>query len=165
MISVPDIYFLPEWGKYFEEKEKNGEIRLFELKHELGHVYYQFIIRPIPIDIEGGIYYDTITPYGWSGPIVIECAPNRVDELCTQFNEKFQSYCEQNRIVTEYVRFNPWLKNLEDFREIYETRNHGTTLYIDLTVKDFFMEEFSSKARTQVRRAQKNNLEILFIGH
>ncbi|MFD1031315.1 GNAT family N-acetyltransferase [Metaplanococcus flavidus] len=162
MTTLPDTYFLPEWGKYFETKEEAGEHQLFELKNEWGHIFYQFIKRPIRIlDRETG-YYDTITPYGFSGPVILNCNENRKEELIALFDAEFQQYCEHNNIITEYIRFNPWLKNHCDFNGIYQMRGHGTTLYIDLNKDDFFMEEFSSNARRQVRRGIKNNLEIEF---
>lgn len=162
MINVPDIYFLPEWGKYFETKEKEGEWTLFEFKNELGHIYYPFILRPIPITIDGVTYCDTITPYGFSGPVILECQDDRRQELVEQYDQAFQQYCDERSIITEYVRFNPWIDNSRDFEALYRFRDHGNMMYIDLTVNDFFMDEFSPKARTQVRKAQKNNVEIEF---
>lgn len=160
MTNFPDIYFLPEWGKAYEVKEENGELRIFELENELGHVFYQFIVRPIPLNYGSTTYYDTITPFGFSGPIILKCKEGKNEELATLFNEEFQKYCEKNNIVTEYVRFNPWLKNLQDFQKYYSLRNNGITQFIDLTVDDFFMDEFSSPTRSQVRKARKNNVEI-----
>ncbi|RNF39535.1 GNAT family N-acetyltransferase [Planococcus salinus] len=160
MANFPDIYFLPEWGKYFEKKEVEGELRIVELENEWGHVFYQFIVRPIPLISGPTLYYDTITPFGFSGPIILKCEKGRNEELAVLFNQKFQEYCEAHHIVTEYVRFNPWLKNLNDFKGFYSLRNNGITQYIDLTVNDYFAEEFSPKSRTQVRKARKSGVEI-----
>lgn len=162
MEKLPDIYFLPEWGNYYATKELEGKLEIFEIRNDFGHVYYQFIVRPIPLETGGDEYFDTITPYGFSGPIIVECQNGKREELATMFNEKFQAYCDERGIITEYIRFNPWLKNFQDFQDYYNIRSHGHTLFIDLTVDDFFMEEFSPKARTQVRRAQKNEVEIEF---
>ena len=162
MVNLPDIYFLPAWGKSYEEKEQDGVQKVFELKNEWGRIYYQFILRTIPIDNDGKTYYDTITPYGFSGPVILKSAPDTLDKLLDSFEKAFQEYCDDNKIVAEYIRFSPWVKNAENFRNVYEMRNQGTTIYIDLTVNDFFMEEFSSSTRRQVRRAQKNDVEIEF---
>lgn len=158
--SMPDIYFLPEWGEFFETKEHEGKVHFFDVKHEWGQVFYQFIVRPIPVQMEGPTYYDIITPYGFSGPIILACEPERKQQLVEHFDEEFQKYCAEHRIVTEYVRFNPWLKNRQDFEQLYEFRDNGSTLYIDLTVDDFFMDQFASVTRRQVRKALKNNVEI-----
>lgn len=162
MVKLPDIYFLPEWGEYYEKKEHQGKLKIFEVHHELGHVYYQFIVRPIPIETGGKTYFDTITPYGFSGPVITGCEAGKRAELAAVFNEQFQEFCEDQSIVTEYIRFNPWLENFRDFQDHYSARHQGNTIFIDLTVDDFFSDEFSPKARTQVRRAQKNNVEIEF---
>ncbi|MTD30754.1 GNAT family N-acetyltransferase [Planomicrobium sp. YIM 101495] len=159
---VPDIYFLPEWGKFFESKEKDGVLRIFELNEALGHVYYPFILREISVKGEKTAFFDTITPYGFSGPVILRCAEGRRAELVARFDASFGEYCTEHRIVTEYVRFNPWIRNLADFEELYELRDNGHTLWIDLTVGDVFMDEFSPKARTQVRKARKQNVEIEF---
>ena len=160
METFPDIYFLPEWGRAYEVKEKGGELRRFELKNEIGHVYYQFIVRKTPVQTDEQEYYDTITPFGFSGPVILKCLPNRRKELSKIFDEAFQKYCLENHIVTEYVRFNGWINNLNDFEDFYKTRNHGTTVFIDLTGEDFFRDEFSSNTRRKVRKAQKNNVEV-----
>lgn len=162
MTIFPDIYFLPDWGKFFESKEEAGKLTIFELKNNIGHIFYQFILREIPISNGKTKYYDIITPYGFSGPVIISCPANRKEELTKSFDEEFQLYCEKNHIVTEYVRFNPWIQNLNDFKELYQLRDNGHTIYIDLSVPDFFMDEFSAKARTQVRKARKKNVEIEF---
>lgn len=162
MVTVPDIYFLPEWAKYFETKEENGELQLFEVKSELGHIYYQFIKRQIIINNIKTSYFDTITPYGFNGPVILESKEDKRAELVALFDKKFQQFCEKENIVTEYIRFNPWLENHRDFEQIYKLRNHGPTSHIDIEGDDFFMEEFSSNARRQVRRARKNNVEIEF---
>lgn len=160
MDTFPDIYFLPEWGQAYEAKETGGELRRFELENEIGHVSYQFIIRKTPVQTEEQVHYDTITPFGFSGPVILKCLPDRRKELSKIFDEAFQEYCMKNNIVTEYVRFNGWINNLQDFEDFYKTRNHGTTIFVDLTGEDFFRDEFSSNTRKQVRKSKKNNVEV-----
>ncbi|WP_422123903.1 lipid II:glycine glycyltransferase FemX [Planococcus sp. X10-3] len=159
MTKIPDIYFLPEWGKSYESKD-GGELKIFEFENETGHVFYQFVLRPVPFRTGEVGYFDTITPYGFSGPLILRCDPDKKEELVALFDDEFQQYCEKNNIVAEYIRFNPWLKNRSDFETIYNIKDNGFTAAVDLTVDDFFMDEFSPKARTQVRRAWKNNVEI-----
>ena len=159
MTKIPDIYFLPEWGKSYESKD-GGELKIFEFENEIGHVFYQFVLRPVPVRNGEVAYFDTITPYGFSGPLILRCAPYKKEELVALFNDEFQQYCEKHNIVAEYIRFNPWLKNRSDFETIYNIKENGSTVVIDLTVDNFFTDEFSSNARKQVRRALKNNVEI-----
>ncbi|TWT27311.1 GNAT family N-acetyltransferase [Planomicrobium sp. CPCC 101110] len=157
--AVPDIFFTKEWGKAYERHDL-GEMRIFELKNETGHIYYPFIMRPIPAVVGSVVYYDTITSFGLSGPLILECLPGKKRELTDAFDREFQSYCEENHIISEYVRFSSWLNNAEDFRNIYDINNRGIVMYVDLTVEDYFMQEFKSCTRQQIRRAWKNNVEI-----
>lgn len=159
---MPDIYFLPEWGKFFETKEQDGKVHFFEINNELGHIFYQFIVRPTPVQIEGETYYDIITPYGFSGPIILSSDLEKNPQLIKLFEKEFGEYCQEHRIVTEYVRFSPWLKNRLDFESLYEFRDNGHVLYIDLREEDFFMQQFASVTRGQVRKALKKDVEIEF---
>lgn len=156
---LSDIFFLPEWGKAYATQDL-GESKVFEFATDYGHIYYQFVVRPIPVALGDVNYYDTITPFGQSGPVIISCAAGRRKELAAAFDAEFQKYCIANNIVSEYVRFNSCVKNAEDFKEIYSIDNRGITMYIDLSVGDYFLEEFKSSTRQQVRRALKNNVEI-----
>jgi hypothetical protein len=161
MNKYPDIYFLPEWGKLFQEHDK-GKIDIFNFKCSLGTVYYQFIKRKIPLKLKGMQYWDTVTTYGFNGPVILECEKSKKKFLVLEFNQAFQQYCMDNQLVSEYIRFNPWLKNHLDFDKFYEAEYNNYTLFTDLTTTDFFMDEFSSKIRNLVRKAIKNGVKIKF---
>jgi hypothetical protein len=159
--QFPDIYFLPEWGKLFQEHDR-GEICVFEFKNKLGHIYYQFIKRPVPYSYLGKTYFDTVTTYGFNGPIILEFDSKTKERLLMDFDEAFQKYCVNQCIISEYVRFNPWLKNHLDFEKIYLIKYNNYTLFTDLTVHDFFTDEFSCKVRNQIRKARKSGIKIEF---
>jgi serine/alanine adding enzyme len=67
----------------------------------------------------------------------------------------------KNHIISEYVRFSPWLFGYKDFEKYYKLRYNNQTFFIDLR-KGFFMEEYSSRCRGVIRKALKNNVEIQF---
>jgi hypothetical protein len=159
--KLPDIYFLPEWGKLYEDHD-HGEAGIFEFKNDLGHVYYQFMKRPLPDELDCKDYVDLVTPYGFNGPVILACEPARKESLAAAFDEAFQQYCLDNHFVSEYIRFSPWLRNHLDFEKIYSTKYNNYTFFTDLTVADFFLDEFSSKRRNQVRKAQKNEVQCEF---
>lgn len=161
MINLPDIYFLPDWGKLFQEHD-GGEICVFEFKNELGHIYYQFIKQHLPANLGYDQYFDIITVYGFNGPVIIKCDSTNKERLVIEYNNAFQKYCLNNNIISEYIRFSPWLKNHLDFESIYATRYNNYTLFTDLTVHDFFMEEYSSKARNHIRKAVKSGVILEF---
>jgi hypothetical protein len=157
----PDIYFLPQWGKLFEEHD-HGKSGIFEYRGEKGHVYYQFMKRVLPAELECPDHVDLVTPYGFSGPVIIDCPSGDRQGLVREFDRAFQEYCQRERIVSEYVRFSPWLKNHADFASVYETKYNNYTFFTDLQCGDFFAREFSSKRRNQVRKAQKHGVRCEF---
>lgn len=159
MKNLPDIFFLPEWGQAFQELDK-GEACIFEFNHKLGHIYYQFIKRKIPDNLGFSTFYDIITPYGFGGPIILENNPSEREQFLSLYDDAFNKYCLNEDIIAEYVRFNPWLKNHLDFQKKYTIKYNNYTLYTDLTVKDFFMEEFSSRIRNKIRNAEKKGVQL-----
>lgn len=154
--AVPDIFFTPEWNKAYAEHE-GGEFHQFEWKSERGHIIYPFIRRPVPL-LEG--WFDTITAFGQSGPVIVTARQEERSALVDEFDTAFQSYCEQHRIVSEYIRFSSWINNAQDFSPHYGLDMRGIVMYINLTVDDPFLHEFSSAARQQVRRALKNGVTV-----
>jgi len=161
MADLPDIYFLPEWGEYYQEHD-NGKIQKFEYKSKLGHVYYQFIIRNDHNVLESTKYYDLVTTYGFNGPIILECDINNKLKLIKDYDKEFNIYCLDNNIVTEWIRFSPWLKNHIDFESIYINKYNNFTVFIDLEVNDFFFEEFHPRARTSIRKSIQYGVKIEF---
>lgn len=159
--NMLDIYFWDEYAKIYEQVE-SGEVEKFTYKNEKGEIHYQFIKRLIPIKVSDIEYYDITTPYGYGGPIVLNCEEGKLDELINDFNNAFLSYCEKNRIVAEFVRFHPIIKNHLTFEKIYDPIFLRNTVGIDLKKEDLFMDEFSSKCRNKVRKAIKRSVSIEF---
>jgi len=159
VINLPDVYFLPEWGNAYQDLE-HGEAKIFEFTHETGHIYYQFIKREIPDKLGFPGYFDIITPYGFSGPLVVGTSSRDKACLLELYFDAFRDYCLRENIVSEYVRFNPWLKNHLDFGKFYDLNYNNFTLYTDLTVSDFFLDEYDSKIRTKIRKAIKSGVHL-----
>ena len=157
----PDIYYLPEWCELYacRDGERFG---CYEFRHEDGTVMYPYVLRETPDVGDGQTYYDMITPYGFNGPCIIDAKTSDHTQLVAEFNEDFSQYCKNHHIIAEYVRFSPWLKNAEDFGSLYQLRDNGQTIAIDLTVEDLMRDEFSSKRRNQIRMAQKKGVTVEF---
>lgn len=159
MLKMPDIYFLEKYGELYEELE-NGKVEVFKYESHLGTVRNMFIKREIPIKINNKTYYDITTPYGYGGPIVLECI-NIEDRknLVRKYEESFKEYCLDNDIVSEFIRFHPVLKNQSDFGEIYDVVYMRKTLGTNLEAyEDPFHEEFSKSCRKNIRRALRDGI-------
>lgn len=148
-----DVYFDDNYGKLYEKVE-NGKAEIFNFTYKFGIIKNQFIKREIPIRINNEIYYDIVTPYGYGGPVIIKCEENKKDELLIAYTEAFSNYCEENNIVSEFIRFHPILENAEDFTSVYDVKCIRKTLGTNL--KDFedpFQIEFSKSCRKNIRKA------------
>lgn len=158
-----DIYFEKNYGKLYEKIE-NGKVEVFHFKSEIGEVRHLFLKRIIPIEIDGEIYHDIVTPYGYGGPVILWSKDNKKDELISQFDKSFKKYCDENNIVSEFIRFHPILENEKDFRRIYSIEFNRKTLGTNL--KDYddpVKSEFSKSARKTIRRAIRAGLNYRVI--
>lgn len=149
----PDIYFDENYGKLYEKIE-NGKAEIFNFNCEIGEIKNLFIKREIPIYAGDTKYYDVITPYGYGGPIILNCLKDKKEELVQRYLEEFSKYCFENNIVSEFIRFHPLLKNVKDFEKIYDVSCIRKTLGTNL--KDFddpVESEFSKSCRRNIRKA------------
>ena len=149
-----DIYFSPKYGKLYEEIEK-GKVEVFKYESDIGSVSNMFIKREIPITLEGIKYYDIITPYGYGGPIIVSCCDeSKRKELVRGYHDKFMSYCLENNIVAEFIRFHPINDNARDFMDIYQVEFVRKT--VGTNIKDYddpIQSEFKKGCRKEIRRA------------
>src|SRR5699024_109412 len=115
---MADIYFDSNYGKLYENHEK-GETNFFEFDSTYGRIEHMFIKRKIPNKINGRSYYDIITPYGYGGPIIKNCKDGFQSLLVEEYKQEFQIFCEENNIVSEFVRFHPLENNADEFNDMY----------------------------------------------
>lgn len=146
-----DIYFEDNYGKLYETIE-GGKSIVLNYTSEDGEVKHQFIQRKIPTD-DGNNYYDLITPYGYGGPIIKKLLGEKND-LITHFNDFMQRYCEENNIISEFVRFHPLYNNALDFEAIYHPIFDRHTLGTNIAAYDNpIVSEFSKSCRKSIRQA------------
>lgn len=153
-----DIYFDDRYGKLFEEIEE-GEAKTFTFEHPLGRVEHQFIKRQIPIPVNDEWFYDLVTPYGYGGPLIIECKEGARHELAFEFEKAFRAYCLSRKIVSEFIRFHPLAGNAADFEETFDVNYLRETVVTNL--KDYEQPvdiEFSRTARKNIRQALKSGV-------
>lgn|SRR5699024_5023228 len=150
-----DIYFTKEYAKVNELIE-NGEAKFFEIKSKNGHITHSAIKREIQTKIGGEKYYDLITPYGYGGPIIHDYSNKQ--QLIKEFNECFGIYCNNNNIVSEFVRFHPVFQNYQEMKDVYDVTYMRQTVGTDFKkFEDTFQNEFSRTARTKVRKRLRDD--------
>lgn len=144
---IKNIYMNHEWGK-LQEKKEDGKSYLFKYESEAGRIEYAFIIREATV-INGETFYDIVTPRGEGGPLILKKSS---DDLVRLFDAEFDRFCQKQRIIAEYVRFDPWNTDETLFSEVYNISEHGYS-YCHRLQEDFFMTQYSSKRRNQIRKA------------
>lgn len=155
--AVKDVYFEEKYGRLYEEKEA-GVLETFKFVSEHGEVHYRFLKRKIPYLIEGKQYYDLITPYGYGGPNIKSSTNEK--QLAQGFYTAFSTYCVQNDIVSEFIRFH-LLENLEMVHEFYGHSDFcGQNIIKDLTVP--ILDDCDKSVKRSLKKADKANLEVVF---
>ena len=155
-----DIYYNKYYGKLYENTE-HGKLETFELNSEYGKIEHIFIKREIEMNNERK-YYDIVTPYGYGGPIIMEC--NDKEKLLAQFKKNFTEYCAENNIVSEFIRFHPIFENALDFNNIYDVVYSRHTVGTNL--KDFddpVKAEFSKSLRKEIKKAENKGVSTRLI--
>ncbi|HML48159.1 MAG TPA: GNAT family N-acetyltransferase [Clostridia bacterium] len=149
--ALPDVYFDPAYGRLYETIEQ-GVCETFSYSDENGAVQNVYIKRAIPWLVDGVQYFDIITPYGYGGPVVLHATGR--EKLLDVYWQAWTAHCHQARIVCEFVRFHPLVRNHLDFGVPYAAAYNRNTLAIELT-DDFEATEFTSKCRNAIRKAEK----------
>lgn len=151
-----DIYFNEEYGKLYEIIG-DGKLQIFETKSEIGSIKNMFIKREIPVEINGIKYFDITTPYGYGGPIIVDCKnPADKKQLLNDYYRQFKDYCVENNIISEFIRFHPINQNYLDFKEIYTVEFDRKTVGTALKrFADPIQKEFKKDCKRRIRKALK----------
>lgn len=156
-MDLKDIYFTDNYCKIYEDNG-DGELKTFVLDEEEGVIVYKFLKRKIPLKIGDKVYFDITTPYGYGGPLIIQS--NNVERLVQKFKIRFEKYCKDNNIITEFVRFHPLLKNYSNLNEYMEIKYIRDTIAIRLEDEEQIWNDIDPKCKNKIRKAQKNNVNI-----
>lgn len=151
--NYPDIYFEPGYARLYETNDNKAVEYRFEC--EYGVITNLFMKRKINVSLNDGIqYFDIITPYGYGGP-VIHYSTNQ-EKLIEMYMDDFYKYTEQEKIISEFVRFHPIVGNGLDFKDAYQSIYDRKTVGTNLTYDDVIATEFSKHKRKDIRRILKN---------
>ena len=105
-----------------------------------------------------GEYFDLATPYGYGGWLF---EGEEKDETFGRFSDEYSSWCRDNRIVSEFVRFHPVLENVSVINDkFYDIVFLGNTVAIELDDKEKIWERYSSKNRSHIRVAAKEGVTV-----
>lgn len=150
-----DIYFT-SWYYKLEQIEGHGVPKMYTYQDGEKVVLYPFLVNEIPSKYELSEFYDIETAYGYGGPI-----SNSEDiNFLSDFENTFISYCMENKIIAEFIRFHTLIDNYKLFHKNISVLQDRTTVWLDLTrgIDDLWMDGVSPRYRTKIRKAEKLGL-------
>lgn len=160
---MDDIYFKKSYGKLYEKIE-GGVVEEYYLNSPHGLIKNLFIKKEILSGVAEGPYYDITTPYGYGGPIILECKEGKKETLIKEYEAAFQKYCVENNIVHEFVRFHPIYNNAADFDGCYDVQYKRQTIQTELSnTENPLLTEYSASCRKEIRQALKAGVEFKVI--
>ncbi|CAM5183452.1 hypothetical protein UACE39S_05379 [Ureibacillus acetophenoni] len=157
-----DVYYLHEYVSAFVV-HGDGVPMLFYYKDDHIEAMNVVMRRDISKDtrftnnIPSETFYDFITPYGYGG-FLIEGTPS--NESLTELFNQYHSYCLNNGVISEFVRFHPVLNNSEVAKNFYEIFILGRTVTMDISSSEQIWNNLASDKKKKIRKAQKTGVEI-----
>ncbi|GAA4231950.1 hypothetical protein GCM10022291_05550 [Postechiella marina] len=143
--------------EYFNSNKDSKKLFYFVLKqNDKPLILMPVYLSKIKSTLLNEDYYDAISPYGYSGPLIKDKVTS---EGLKFFWNHVDSWYKKNNVVTEFVRF-----NLENNYKQYTGHLMPTLDNIKGVIKPFdeLWSNFKQKSRNNYRKSEKSNLSIAF---
>ncbi|MCR5187271.1 MAG: GNAT family N-acetyltransferase [Clostridia bacterium] len=137
----------------------DGIPKLAYARSDSDYVAIVFLLRDINKDLKiqnTNQYYDIITPYGYGG--VTSNGNNSI--LLDFFFERFEEYCKNNAIVSEFLRLCPFTNNYSYYRDDYEILKISKIIFMKLDSPEQIWNDMEGRCRTSIRKAMNNDLVV-----
>lgn len=108
--------------------------------------------------LERGRYFDWTSQYGYGGPL---SDGDITEQMLHEFREKLFEYCANHQIVSQFFRFHPLLQNHMIMENVCEPSSLKKVVSADVRRSENIDTNMTSKCRNLVRKAIKNNVEIV----
>jgi hypothetical protein len=164
-----DVFFAPEYIIPFE-RHSGETAQLFVFGDDENYIAYPFFLRRIndlsfygalPLDDET-VYFDIVSPYGYSGPLPQVVDKNCEWDLWQSFLSTFHGYCRDSNIISEFARLNPFVSNHRQLQELTD----GVQASNQITVLDLTRSEeelwrgFNRGNRSNINKAKRSGVEV-----
>lgn len=155
-----DVYFTSAYYSLYQNYG-DGEAQCFVFEKEGNIALYPFLKNPItPLGYElDKEYYDVQGAYGYNGLI----ASTTEAGFITEFWKEFDTWCQKSDIVAEFMRFHPLLNNQKLASPMMKTffSRHTVALDLSLSLDEIWAQQFSSKNRNMIRKAEKEGVTVV----
>jgi len=114
-------------------------------------------MKPITEYPKGAGYFEISSTWYYGGPLI----KNFEIESIKDFYVRFHKYCEENKIVSEFVRMHPLIKNYEQVDDNALITKRWDIVYIDLEKdRKQIIAEFNKTCRRYINKSNMLGLVI-----
>lgn len=151
-----DIYYQRAYSTLYEQG-----CEYFEYTHQEGEHYVRFIALKRRINCVAGVpvqgeLYDLETPYGYGGPLSNSNEPAFLQRAF----DAYRSYCQQQSIVCEFIRFHPF-NLLSENRELFDMHfAERQVVIVDLEQSSAQRRQHYSKTTRNIVKKAAQNLTV-----
>lgn len=146
-LQAPSLH--PAYVQADAARDKDLAPVFFVHQREDDFFYHAFHLATVP----GTSCRDIQSPYGYGGPVATIDEPAFLAEAW----QGYASWCVEQRVLVEFVRFHPLLENWRFFSG--ESMPDRETVWVDLKSPDL-LASYDVRARTAVRKAVKHGLTV-----
>lgn len=151
--NARDIYFYSDYLKLWEKRD-NVEAQMFFYGNETQFLLCVYLKRPIS---DG--YFDLVSPSGYGG--ILQSGSDR--DLILKFFQKFQDYCDQNKIVSSYFKFNPLIDNFALVGDNMRLYKESPVVVIDLLQElESIKGDIRKGHKSAIKASEKSGVTIIF---
>lgn len=167
-LSSKGVYHRPKYIKTIETHYRDPA-ELFILEYDDNNfIYYPYFKRSLSslpfakyCDFDTSAYFDIVSSWYYGGPILEGNNESVVDELVVSFGKAFSEYCRASNIVSEFIRFDPYLKNHSYFEKLFPISKNRDVVYVDLKqTEDDIFQSMEGRCRTAIRKALKLGVKV-----
>lgn len=159
-LDIYDVFYLKEYVEAFmNESKEYGEPLLFVYENRSEYAINVVFKRNVKNTsffkdrLEDGKYFDLTSPYGYGGFI------GHISNYNT-LNREYEAICRENGLICEFVRFELFSNYKDNYPGKVETRTHNVIRDLIMPIDEIWMD-FKQKVRKNVKRANKNGLQIV----
>lgn len=149
-----DVFLNPEYAILYNKCDEVAKCAILQTENTT--IIYSFIQRKISTLNSEIDYYDIITPYGYGGA---QYSGEKSEKIEDEFNKKFEEWCRENNIVSEFIRFTLFAENLIKYNGLIEENNLNIVCNLEKEEEDIW-KEFKHKVRKNVKKAKDSNISI-----
>lgn len=157
-LPEPKTFLHPNYVRAAATLEEDGHAELAVWVTDDTLIAHPYVRRKIP---SAPSHTDIISAFEFGGFWISRFEERETEKAVDNFLCAFDNYCRDQSIISEFVRFHPFLKRPSCLAEIYSVRKHADNIILRLNrpYAEIFASYHNSKQK-QVRQGRRQGLQI-----